>query len=203
MICVYNSRWWAFVGLLTGGMAITATPAAAFWPFDSNHELFVQACEGVLKARLMAPAGYVRVEAEDGGVRLATIDEYMGWDGHPERKQDDVDFAMAHKSGAESIRSSFKLFAYGTEQIRSVIITYDAPNSFNTPIRSRSLCTMISDEPMGPVTPSYEQNMQIDGVSERQRSHDAYTAAMALPRRSEVDVNADLAAIEAGSSTTP
>ena len=184
-------------------MAITATPASAFWPFDSNQELFVQACEGVLKARLVAPAGYDRVEAKDAAVRLATMDEYMGWDGHPERKQNDVDFAMTHQSGAESIRSRVKLFAYGTEQTRSVIITYDALNSFNAPIRARSLCTMVSDDPMGPVTPEYELNMQIDGASELQRAGDDYAALVAVPKRSEADVNADLAVIEAGISTGP
>lgn len=103
-----------------GAAAVGGIVAYSAGVFASDN--FVKSCELGIKIRLKAPSTYKRVDVLDH-TAATTIDELKKVDYHLTSLQKDE---MA-KNGNVPL-------------VRKVIITYDANNSFNAPVRGMASC---------------------------------------------------------------
>ncbi|MER9449326.1 hypothetical protein [Mesorhizobium sp. M0254] len=113
----------------TAGVAAVAT----FFVLNSDYNPFVspmtRACEAVLKKRLLAPAGYKRVETSESSEPIP-LEDYLK-DRGAATESDRILWTRMYSddSGRKNPPTKFTLF-----------ITYDAPNAYGTPVRGLSMC---------------------------------------------------------------
>lgn len=154
--------------LAVGAMLVAPSPASARWFWQSDETVLTTICEGALKERLKAPSTYRLIESRGFVRREATRDEFMGW------------FTPEAKTRSESISSRDRDYRklidtqaswYDKEGQRkdyvSVLIEYEADNSFGTPIRDTVICegTVKASEPfddVGVVGPSIDGETAIE-----------------------------------------
>lgn len=101
---------------------------------NSSESKLVGVCEEVLKLRLLAPAGYKRVEIEESEEPLSRADykRYLAGDEYGPLIQG------ARMKDFDRGRVKPRMF--------EVLITYDAPNAYGTPIRGTSRCQYPTDD---------------------------------------------------------
>ncbi|MES0168054.1 hypothetical protein NKJ87_19025 [Mesorhizobium sp. M0027] len=116
-------------------MASTAAVAAVatFFVLNSDYNPFVspmtRACEVVLKKRLLAPAGYKRVEITENSEPLS-LDDYLK-DRNTTSESERLLWTRMYNDDivGKNPPTKFTLF-----------ISYDAPNAYGTPVRGLSMC---------------------------------------------------------------
>ncbi|WP_037424718.1 hypothetical protein [Sinorhizobium sp. CCBAU 05631] len=115
--------------------------------FDSE---LVTACEAALKFRLPSPSGYKRIKishSEDMVMDRAGYAEYLS------SAFKDADYR--EKLLQDFDRGSVKPVLF------SMVISYDAPNAFGTPLRAHSQCEYVDE--WGDETKANEILVMIDG----------------------------------------
>ncbi|MBB4239905.1 MULTISPECIES: hypothetical protein [Rhizobium] len=98
-----------------------------------SESKLVTVCEEVLKLRLLAPAGYKRIEINESEESLS---------------RDDYKRYLARDEYGPLIQGAMmKDFDRGRVKPRmfEVLITYDAPNAYGTPIRGTTICQYPTD----------------------------------------------------------
>ena len=109
----------------------------------SKSENFCRSCASVLSDRLKAPATFQRVDCPDFDVKPATLEEYMGWN-WPENYARDIRKAQLNRRHWDLQDTMKKSYSEGRHLIISTTMTYDAANSFGTPIRETAICELVT-----------------------------------------------------------
>lgn len=125
----------------------------------------VEACEAVLKDTLVSPAGYKSVSTTHLEGK-ATPEEYFAHMNFKYPSDDD------QSSDATIRRLIKKQIEDGTFEVISykVIMEFDAPNAYGTPIREKVLCTYVGTSP--PRGVEDRKDVRIDGKSDFDRLMD-------------------------------
>ncbi|MEY9531178.1 hypothetical protein [Sinorhizobium fredii] len=115
--------------------------------FDSQ---LVTACEAALKFRLPSPSGYQRIKIS-----------------HSDDKMLDRAAYAEHLSSYSDDYRTEQLRDFDQGEVRpvlfSILISYDAPNAFGTPLRAHSRCEYVDTR--GDETKANEILVMIDGQS--------------------------------------
>jgi hypothetical protein len=98
-----------------------------------SESKLVTVCEEVLKLRLLAPSGYKRIEIKESEEPLnrAGYKRYLAGDEYGPIIQE------ARMKDFDRGRVKPRMF--------EVLITYDAPNAYGTPIRGTTICQYPTD----------------------------------------------------------
>jgi len=100
---------------------------------SSSESKLVTVCEEVLKLRLLAPAGYKRIEIKESN--------------EPLNRADYKRYLAGDEYGPLIQGARMKDFDQGRVKplMFEVLITYDAPNAYGAPIRGTSRCQYPTD----------------------------------------------------------
>ncbi len=120
-------------------LALAASPAAAFWPFTSEADALVEACEEVLMGRLKAPSTYEQVKVSPVYREPGTEDEFLGYT-MPGDKEEDLAEQASDPKVKEMRDRQKELFALVPEKVY-LFLTYEAANSFGAPLRGVAECS--------------------------------------------------------------
>ncbi len=115
------------IALVASGLLVVGGATAGAVGLGLFDPAMLKSCEGVLRQRLLAPSQYARVDYRMSSTPIS-IDDYirrLAWVG---AQPGDADRAIAQ---------------YGEPTLFEVVIQFDAPNAFGTPIRQRALCDAV------------------------------------------------------------
>ncbi len=142
-------------GLVKGSALLLSAALLLLSGCSFGDSKLLATCEAEVKARLLAPAGYHRIEAKEYSEDM-TIEAWMAASmaADPTMKGVyDVDAAAMKRDGK-------------TPKKLSAFITYDAPNAYGTPIRGVSACEYLTVD--GQVDDNAKYEIQVDQLTHLQ-----------------------------------
>ena len=118
---------------------------AAFIPRSWFGSPMIAACEASLQERLKAPSTYRRISVGDEQVRNISFDDYFKARGEDSAALKQI---LIRTSKSQPIE-------------RSLLLEYDAANSFGVPLRSRVICSYAGRDRQD--YPEMKESVRIDG----------------------------------------